>query len=576
MLFPWEAAGLGDDEARIVGESADALLEFMVGQSRSAIEQGDGYDRLFDESLNIFQRGMRDVARSSKALTGVVTHNTRVALAKATDNDLGRIGKALADLPASFRSDLHQSASATAQGILEIIRRDNLDMAARARTTWYGVVSRAVSQVNTGSLGYEEAVRRATLELADRGIRTVDYRSGISSDVDVAVRRHVMTQIKQAGARRTMALCEELGVELVEVTRSGNPRPSHSRWEGRIYRIVNTRDDYPDFWEGTGYQGLRGPYTALGDQLDGVNCKHDFGPYDEALDPMWGDDPLTEEEHERRYDLSQEQRRLEREVRKAKRAAHLLEVAGVPNVRERAKVGNYQRQLRRLVSDNPDVLQRDYARERLNGYRDPETGQEAKQPAPLNRELESRTSYLNKQASRQVMKDAGVSQKLVNEGLRADFPQFGLLTPAEQDRAFQDAINGALMVKATAEAMAEVGTDARPLKVRAGKQNQHFEGTEEWNERVKKLEPGDPLPSSLTPGINVQELVNRYSGTGEMEAYSHGKGVIEIIEYCKVDHGTIGKWRNQDGAEEDTDRFAIHYSKSGTHIVPAQPSWLRK
>lgn len=382
MLFPWEADDLGAEEARIVGESADALLEFMVGQAAAAIRQGDDYSHLFDESLNIYQRALRDAARNSRALTSAITHDTRVTLAKATDNDLNRINKTLEDLPASFRSDLHQSAAATAQGIIDIVRRDNLDMNARARSTWYDVTARYISQVNTGAMGYEQAVRRATLELADKGIRTVDYKSGVSSDVDVAVRRHVMTQIKQAGARRTMALCEELGVELVEVSYTAHPRPSHRKWEGHIYRIVDTRDDYPDFWEGTGYQGLRGPYTALGDQLLGVNCKHDFSPYEDFLDPMWDDDPYDDEEKQRRYDLSQEQRSLERGVRKAKREAHLLEVAGVPNVRERAKIGNYQRQLRELVSENPDVLQREYARERLNGYRDA-NGKEIKQPAPL-------------------------------------------------------------------------------------------------------------------------------------------------------------------------------------------------
>ena len=393
MLFPWEVAGLGEEEARIVGESANALLDFMVSQSAAAIAQGDDYSHLFDQSLNIFQKGVQLVSRNSRTLTGVITHNTRVSLAKATDNDLRRINKTLGDLPASFRADLHQSAAATAQGIIDIVRRDNLSMTSQARSAWYSATAKAVSLVNTGAIGYEEAVRRATLELADKGIRSIDYKSGITSDVDVAVRRHVMTQIKQAGAMRTLALCEELEVELVEVTYSSHPRPSHSRWEGHIYRIVNTRDDYPDFWEGTGYQGLRGPYTALGDQLDGVNCKHDFGPYDDNLDPMWDDDPFTEAEKQRRYDLSQEQRRLERQVRKTKREAHLLEVAGLSNVRERAKIGNYQRQLRTLVSDNSDVLRRDYARERLNGYRDSSTGKEAKQPVPLNRELVSRTAY---------------------------------------------------------------------------------------------------------------------------------------------------------------------------------------
>ena len=376
MLYPGEAERLGKYEARIASEITDALLEMMVGQSAAAIRQGKDFQHLFDDSLDIYQKALREITRRNKDFREAITHSVRVNLAKSMSNDLRRIRQTLSDLPEGVRADLQQSAATTAEGIIEIVRRDNTAMADRARSQWYNTTAYFVGAVNTGAVGFEQAVRRATLQLADKGIRIIDYASGVSSDADVAIRRHVRTQIIQEGGRRTLQLAQDLGCELVEVTRTATPRPSHARWEGQIYRIVDTRTDYPDFWEGTGYEGLRGPYTRLGDQLQGVNCGHSFSPYDDGLPPMWDDDPFTEQEKLERYEATQEQRRLERGVRKAKQKAHLLEVAGVDNSSARASIARYQSKLRDFVAENSSFLRRDYARERLNGY----TG---KQPTPL-------------------------------------------------------------------------------------------------------------------------------------------------------------------------------------------------
>lgn len=378
MLYPWEVERLGDEAARIEAEIVEALLEMMVGQSSAAIRQGDDFRNLFHDSLDVYQRALREATRHDRALRDAITRDVREALAKSQDNDLKRIEQTLADLPEGVRADLQSSAASTVEGIIEIVQRDNTGMADSARAEWYAATSYFVSAVNTGAMTYEEAVRRGTLQLADRGIRVVDYKSGVTSDADVAIRRHVRTQIMQEGGRRTMQLAQDLGCELVEVTRTATPRPSHARWEGQIYRIVDTRTDYPDFWEGTGYEGRRGPYTRLGDQLQGVNCGHSFSPYEDFLEPMWADDPYTEEEKLRRYELTQKQRQLERNVRKAKRRAHLLETAGVDNAAERARIAKNQQALRDLINANSSFLRRDYARERLNGY-------EGKQPTGLRR-----------------------------------------------------------------------------------------------------------------------------------------------------------------------------------------------
>lgn len=64
----------------------------------------------------------------------------------------------------------------------------------------------------------------------------------------------------------------------------------------------------------------------------------------------------------------------------------------------------------------------------------------------------------------------------------------------------------------------------------------------------------------------AQTLVNRYAGTGEIRFNSNDEwDKKEIIKVYKDIGVNIN---NKTGQETGTDRFKIHYSKKGTHIVP--------
>ena len=76
--------------------------------------------------------------------------------------------------------------------------------------------------------------------------------------------------------------------------------------------------------------------------------------------------------------------------------------------------------------------------------------------------------------------------------------------------------------------------------------------------------------SYLLDGVNPQELVDIYHGTGI--AYFSDKGkwnqkeTIELKENIAI---CIDPLTN---VKEYTNRFTIHYSKTGTHIVPSKRS----
>ncbi len=79
-------------------------------------------------------------------------------------------------------------------------------------------------QVQSGALDYNSAIRQSVKRMADSGLRTVDYASGWSNHLDVAVRRATLTGANQMSGKLTDVLGEEMACNFVECHR---PRRSH-------------------------------------------------------------------------------------------------------------------------------------------------------------------------------------------------------------------------------------------------------------------------------------------------------------------------------------------------------------
>lgn len=102
----------------------------------------------------------------------------------------------------------------------------------------------ATLQVQSGAISYNEAIRGAVRELADSGLQTVEYESGHVSQLDVAVRRAVMTGVNQLNQKYREQSMEYLETDLVEVTAHLGARnidgpkgwENHAAWQGKIYR----------------------------------------------------------------------------------------------------------------------------------------------------------------------------------------------------------------------------------------------------------------------------------------------------------------------------------------------------
>lgn len=177
----------------------------------------------------------------------------------------------------------------------------------------------AYLEVASGAFTPQEAVFKAVKKLGADGIKCVNYKSGRTDQLDVAVRRAVVTGIGKTCGDLQLGLADEMDCQLVEVSSHLGARPSHAEWQGRIYSLVKGHPKYPYFYNATGY--------GTGDGLCGWNCRHSFFPYFEGLSRPANEPTFSCAENAQVYADTQKQRGYERAIRKSKRELAALDGA---------------------------------------------------------------------------------------------------------------------------------------------------------------------------------------------------------------------------------------------------------
>lgn len=283
MLTPEQMDDAGELTAAVYRQIEADLLDYLIAK----MIEGDVSGQRAQTALALLSQTMpvelkRAIVKHSSEIDAAVKADVERALSASDAWDLAAISEGLGmQLAADALTVQTLSVVASVRGVLA---RDNVEMSAAARRQYMKWADWAATQVATGNMTADRAKHVAVRKLAREGlsINWIQYKDPdtgertVRARADVAVQRHIRTLIAQGAAELTMQRCEESGCGFVEVSSHIGARPSHAEWHGRCYHIGGAVEvdgvKYEDFHEGTGYQGLRGPYTALGDQLLGVNC----------------------------------------------------------------------------------------------------------------------------------------------------------------------------------------------------------------------------------------------------------------------------------------------------------------
>lgn len=211
----------------------------------------------------------------------------------------------------------------------------------------------ATLKVESGAISYGQAIKDAVRELASGGLRVVDYESGHRDHVDVAARRAVMTGVSQLCSKYTEQSAEYLETPYFEVSAHAgardkpgpSPWSSHKDWQGKVYSI-RAGDIYPSIYEVCGLGAVDG--------LEGANCRHRRNVWVEGVsERTYTDEQLAhiddglgctfDGKTYTAYEATQEQRKVERTIRKLKREKTAYNAAGLTDEEQAVNI-----KLRRL------------------------------------------------------------------------------------------------------------------------------------------------------------------------------------------------------------------------------------
>lgn len=188
----------------------------------------------------------------------------------------------------------------------------------------------ATIKVATGVFSYDVAVNDCIKRLAASGLRSIDYASGRSYQLDTAARMCVRTGTSQLAGKITEINLKDTDHDLVITSQHMGSRPEHVPIQNRVFSFGGKNKKYPDFQAPIGKGGAG---YGLPDGIKGSNCTHDFYPY-------WEGDyiPPDVEPNEQYYKNTQKQRAMERGIRATKREIEAQKAVGGDTKELKAKL----------------------------------------------------------------------------------------------------------------------------------------------------------------------------------------------------------------------------------------------
>lgn len=249
--------------------------------------------------------------------------------------------------------------NALIKSVTDDFQKAEYSLLRRSNDLYRQTIYKAQIGLNTGSITLNQAIDMATKDFLSNGINSIRYKNGnlvnIASYSEMALR----TAEKRATMYGDGEKRQEWDISTVVVYGHNGACPLCSRWQNRVY----IDDVYSNGKPNNKYPLLS---VAIQGGLYHPNCKcPPPQTYIEGItEPPTQKAPQELEKDIQNYNLEQVQRYNERQIRKYKRLeANSLDDAN--KKRYSLKVKEWQSKQRELINNHPEVLKRDYSREKV-------------------------------------------------------------------------------------------------------------------------------------------------------------------------------------------------------------------
>lgn len=179
-------------------------------------------------------------------------------------------------------------------------------------------LNKAAGKVIMGAESRQTAVRQCIKEMSARGIPAFVDAAGRQWSPEAYINMDVRTTCSNTAHEAQFTRMNDYDIDLLETSSHPGARPKCALDQGKIFSKSGKSKKYPA-WSTSSY--------GEPDGILGINCGHQIYPYIEGVSVQTYF-PYDKEENDKLYKQKQEQRRLERDVRSAKREVSMLNAAG--------------------------------------------------------------------------------------------------------------------------------------------------------------------------------------------------------------------------------------------------------
>jgi hypothetical protein len=192
------------------------------------------------------------------------------------------------------------------------------------------ILNTAAGEVITGVTSWNQAVRASVQKMVDNGLTGFVDHGGHHWSPEAYVAMDVRTTTFNTAREAVFERNEDFGNDLYQVSSHNGARPLCYPWQGKVISRTDFVREVTDL-DGNPVQVIAQSETSYGQAagLFGVNCRHYPMSFIPGFSTLKGE-PQSPEENEKTYAESQEQRRLERQLREEKRGLDVMKAQGAP------------------------------------------------------------------------------------------------------------------------------------------------------------------------------------------------------------------------------------------------------
>lgn len=210
------------------------------------------------------------------------------------------------------------------------------DASARILRT-QSILDTAVGNAESGVETWNKAMQEAVKKMIDNGLTGFVDHGGHKWSPEAYVAMVVRTETFRASREAVWERADAYGNDIYQVSSHNAARPLCYPWQSKLISRTDFSRDVKDL-DGNTVHVYKQSETTYGEPagLFGINCKHYPMTFIPGFSSLKGE-PQPEEENDKAYQESQQQRYLERKLREQKRDLEVLKAQGADQATLRAQ-----------------------------------------------------------------------------------------------------------------------------------------------------------------------------------------------------------------------------------------------